>query len=100
MIGIVPIAIGTGLVFPSVQAGSVVGMPPEQFATATGLNQTVQRMGSAIGNAIAIAFVASVGPAGAFDRIFVVMLLSSIVMLPAALSLAPGRTRLAEPAAT
>jgi EmrB/QacA subfamily drug resistance transporter len=100
MIGIVPIAIGTGLVFPSVQAGAVVDTPPEQYAVATGLNQTVQRLGSAIGNAIAVAFVASVGAVAAFDRIFVVMLLSSLVMLAAALALTPLRIEAGEPVAT
>ena len=87
MIGIVPIAIGTGLVFPSVQAGSVIGTPPEQYAVAAGLNQTIQRIGSALGNALAIAFVASVGVTRAFDRVFVVVLLSALTIVGAAFAL-------------
>src|SRR5690606_17130909 len=59
LIAIVPIAIGTGLVFPSVQAGAVLGTPSEKYAQASGLNQTVQRIGSALGNAVVIAFIAS-----------------------------------------
>ena len=55
MIGIVPIAIGTGLVFPSFQGGAVIDTPPDQYAVAVGVNQTVQRIGSALGGAVAIA---------------------------------------------
>jgi EmrB/QacA subfamily drug resistance transporter len=87
MIGIVPIAIGTGLVFPSFQGGAVIDTPPDQYAVAVGVNQTVQRIGSELGGAVAIAFIASVGTAGAFDRVFVVMLISALVCIPAARAL-------------
>ena len=62
MPGIILIAIGTGFVFPSVQGGTVVGMPADRYAIASGVNHTVQRIGAVVGNAIAIMFVASVGP--------------------------------------
>ncbi|HEX7096938.1 MAG TPA: MFS transporter [Acidimicrobiales bacterium] len=91
MVGIVLVAIGTGLVFPSVQAGSVIGTPPEQYAIATGLNQTIQRVSSALGNAIAVAFIASVGIPAALDRVFVVVLVSSIAIVGAAAALTPAR---------
>jgi EmrB/QacA subfamily drug resistance transporter len=83
MVGIVPIAIGTGLVFPSFQGGAVVDTPPDRYAVAVGVNQTVQRIGSAVGGALAIAFLASVGPDGILDRIFVVMLGCSLACLVA-----------------
>jgi EmrB/QacA subfamily drug resistance transporter len=89
MVGIGFIALGTGLVFPSFQAGAVIDMPLDQYAVAVGVNQTIQRVGAAVGGAVAIAFLASVGPAGALDRIYVVMALAAAACVPAALLLAP-----------
>jgi EmrB/QacA subfamily drug resistance transporter len=100
MIGIVPIAVGTGLVFPSFQAGAVIDTAPDQYAVAVGVNQTIQRIGSAAGGAVAIAFLASVGPLGAVDRIFVVMLVSALVCIPAARALVPTRRQNVTPVAT
>ena len=88
--GIVLIAIGTGLVFPSVQGGTVVGMPADRYTIASGVNHTVQRIGAVVGNAIAVMFVASVGPEGAFDRIFWIVFVCSVLMVPVALALKPG----------
>jgi predicted MFS family arabinose efflux permease len=90
--GIIAIAIGTGLVFPSVQGGTVVGMPADRYAVAVGVNQTVQRIGSAIGNALAISFIAAAGIAAAFDRIFVVMLVAAIAIVVSAFALSAPRT--------
>jgi EmrB/QacA subfamily drug resistance transporter len=89
-VGITLIAVGTGLVFPSVQGGAVIGTPPERYAMATGLNQTIQRIGSAIGNALAVVFVTSVGPARSIDRIFVMLLAVSLLMVPLAFALRTG----------
>jgi EmrB/QacA subfamily drug resistance transporter len=90
MPGIILIAIGTGFVFPSVQGGTVVGMPPERYAIASGVNHTVQRVGAVVGNAIAVMFVASVGPAHAFDRFMWIVLVCSVLMVPVALAMTPG----------
>jgi EmrB/QacA subfamily drug resistance transporter len=90
MPGIVLIAVGTGLVFPSVQGGTVVGMPADRYAIASGVNHTVQRIGAVVGNAIAIMFVASVGPAGAFERMFWIVFGCSVLMVPVALAMTPG----------
>ena len=79
MPGVILMAIGTGISFPAVQGGPVVDMAPDQYAVAMGFNQTVQRIGSAIGNAIAIVFVASAGYIGGFDRMFSVMLVGSMM---------------------
>ena len=79
--GVILMAIGTGIAFPAVQGGPVVDMAPDQYAVAMGFNQTVQRIGSAIGNAIAIVFVASAGYGGGFDRMFGVMLVGSIALV-------------------
>jgi len=81
MPGVILMAIGTGITFPAVQGGPVVDMEPGQHARAVGLNQTVQRIGSAIGNAIAIVFVASSGVTGGFHRMFAVMLVSSVAIV-------------------
>jgi EmrB/QacA subfamily drug resistance transporter len=93
MLGMVPIAIGTGLVFPSFQAGAVIDTPSEQYAVAVGVNQTIQRIGAAAGGAVAIAFIASVGPADALDRIFVVMLAAALVCIVTARALTPTPRR-------
>jgi hypothetical protein len=50
----------------------------------------VQRIGAVVGNAIAIMFVASVGPARAFDRMFWIVFVCSVLMVPVALAMTPG----------
>ena len=90
MPGIILIGLGTGFVFPSVQGGTVVGMPADRYAIASGVNHTVQRIGAVVGNAIAIMFVASVGPARAIDRMFWIVLVCSVLMVPVALTMTPG----------
>jgi EmrB/QacA subfamily drug resistance transporter len=80
MPGVILMAIGTGISFPAVQGGPVVDMAPDQYAVAMGFNQTVQRVGSAIGNAIAIVFVASAGYVGGFHRMFSVMLVGAMML--------------------
>lgn len=87
MPGVILLAIGTGISFPAVQGGPVVDMPPEQYAIAVGFNQTVQRIGSGIGTAIAVVFVANAGFAGGFDHMFWVMLGSSISLVVFGLAL-------------
>ncbi len=79
--GVILLAVGTGISFPAVQGGPVVDMAPDKYAVAMGFNQTIQRIGSGIGNAIAVVFVASAGFAGGFDRMFVVMLGSSVLLV-------------------
>ena len=88
--GIILIAVGTGFVFPSVQGGTVVGMPSDRYAIASGVNHTVQRIGAVVGNAIAVMFVASVGPARAFDRFMWIVLVCGVLMVPVALAMTPG----------
>jgi hypothetical protein len=58
-----------------------------------GVNQTIQRIGAAAGGAVAIAFIASVGPADALDRIFVVMLAAALVCIVTARALTPTPQR-------
>ena len=68
----------------------MVGMPADRYAIASGVNHTVQRIGAVVGNAIAVMFVASVGPARAFDRMFWIVFACSILMVPVALAMTPG----------
>lgn len=89
--GISLIGIGTGLVFPAVQGGSVIDMPSERYATASSLNHTIQRVGSAVGNAVAIMFVAASGAAIGFDRMFVIVLVASLLILPTGFTLSRER---------
>lgn len=88
--GIILVGIGTGMVFPSVQGGTVVGMPDDRYAVASSMNHTIQRMGSAVGNAVGIMFVASVGTQRGFERMFVVVLATNIFILPAAFAMVRG----------
>ena len=83
-------AIRTGLVLPSVQGGTVVGMPADRYTVSRRASITVQRIGAVVGNAIAVMFVASVGPEGAFDRIFWIVFVCSVLMVPITLALKPG----------
>lgn len=85
--GIVLIGIGTGGVFPSVQGGTVIGMPPERYGIAAGVNQTIQRIGSAVGNAVAVMVLASSGPARTFDVAWVIVFVAGALTLVAALGL-------------
>jgi NTE family protein len=79
--GVFFLAIGTGVSFPAVQGGPVVDMPSDQYAIAVGFNQTIQRIGSGIGNAVAVVFVASAGFTGGFYRMFGVMLAASVLLV-------------------
>ena len=89
-IGIVPIAIGTGLVFPSFQAGAIIASSPEQYGTAAGVNQTLQRVGAAIGTAITVALVEVAGTEQALDHVLWVIVAAAAVTTAAAAGLAHG----------
>jgi hypothetical protein len=90
LVGICAMGVGTGLAIPSFQAGAIIGTPPERYAIAAGLNQTLQRVGAAVGTAIAVALVESVGLNRAFDRVMLIFFGCSLVTAAAALALAPG----------
>lgn len=66
--------IGSGVAWPCLYAGVVAEVSANQYAAASGLNQTIQRMSTALGVAIAAVLLGdTVGQTtvGHFDRIFI-----------------------------
>ena len=66
--------IGSGVAWPCLYAGVVAEVPANRYAAASGLNQTIQRMSTALGVAIAAVLLGeTVGQdsVGHFDRIFI-----------------------------
>lgn len=66
--------IGSGIAWPCLYAGVVAEVSANQYAAASGLNQTIQRMSTALGVAIAAVLLGdTIGQTsvGHFDRIFI-----------------------------
>ncbi|MCB0996577.1 MAG: MFS transporter [Acidimicrobiales bacterium] len=81
LVGLSALGIGAGLVWPSIFAATVIGMPSDSFATATGINQTIQRISTALAVAVAVVLLSDgfgVGDRGSFGRLFVVTVLSGV----------------------
>jgi len=57
--------IGIGMILPTLGSASVVTLPPERFATGTGVYGTSRQVGTAIGVALMVALLAGAG--GALD---------------------------------
>lgn len=75
------LGIGAGLVWPSIFAATVIGMPSDSFATATGINQTVQRISTALAVAVAVVLLSDgFGPAdrGTFTLLFWVTVVTGV----------------------
>jgi EmrB/QacA subfamily drug resistance transporter len=81
--------IGVGLVLPSLSAAAIRGLPIDQFAVGSGVNQAIRQIGSVLGVCIAIAFMGAARGANAtpaFSGLFLVLALCGF--LTAALSAA------------
>jgi EmrB/QacA subfamily drug resistance transporter len=72
------IGIGSAIAWPAIFGSVMRGIPPDSYAAATGINQTVQRIAAALGVAIAVTLLESVGgsDAGVYRRLFVLTTLS------------------------
>jgi EmrB/QacA subfamily drug resistance transporter len=54
--------IGVGLVLPSLSGAAVHGLPPNEFALGSAINQAVRQIGAVIGVGLVIAVLARAGP--------------------------------------
>lgn len=59
---------GAGLVWPSIFASVVAEVPADRYATATGINQTIQRISTAFGVTLAVTLIGPSTGASAVDR--------------------------------
>ena len=71
--GMVIGGIGVGLVIPTITAAAAVVLPPERFATGTGVLTMGRQVGVAIGVAVLVALLGDPRTAGDFDAAFVFM---------------------------
>jgi EmrB/QacA subfamily drug resistance transporter len=90
------LGVGSALAWPTIHGIPVIGIPAGRFGTATATNQTVLRLSTALGVAVAVTLVsgddteAGVGP---FRRLFVLMLASGVILAVVGwrIDTAPGR---------
>jgi low temperature requirement protein LtrA len=75
---------GIGLILPSLSAASVGGVPAERYGAAAALHQTVRQLGSVIGVAIAVTLLGGLGDGARFDRVFVWLMASGVLLAGAA----------------
>jgi EmrB/QacA subfamily drug resistance transporter len=75
------LGIGSGIAWPAVFGSVVAGIPVDSYAAATGINQTVQRIASALGVAIAVTLIDTGGIADAnlYRRLFILTTVSGVL---------------------
>lgn len=56
--------LGAGLVWPSIFGATLLSIPEQRYASATGINQTIQRVTTAVGVAVVVVLVGDTNPAG------------------------------------
>ena len=96
--GMVISGIGVGLVIPTITAAAAVVLPPERFATGTGVLTMGRQVGVAIGVAVLVALLGDPRTTGDFDAAFALMLGTSVASgLVLALL---GKVEVASPATT
>jgi EmrB/QacA subfamily drug resistance transporter len=64
-LGMIPIGIGVGLVFPTIMGISASALPPSAFATGSGVINMIRQAALAIGVAVFVAIIASASSPGA-----------------------------------
>ena len=67
LIGMSIQGLGGAFVWPSIYGATLVSLPAERFASATGINQTIQRITTALGVALAILIIGDTTPDGLGD---------------------------------
>jgi EmrB/QacA subfamily drug resistance transporter len=98
--GMIVGGIGVGLIIPSLTSAAAASLPPERFATGTGVVAMSRQIGIALGVAITVAILGGAGdadPMGSFDAAWTFMALASLTVAAAAVAL--GRVRVLAPAA-
>jgi EmrB/QacA subfamily drug resistance transporter len=77
------IGFGAAIAWPAVFGSVMVAIPPEKYAAATGINQTVQRIASAVGVALAVTLLGTAADpdAALFRRLFVLTAVCGVLGL-------------------
>jgi EmrB/QacA subfamily drug resistance transporter len=77
------LGIGSGIAWPAVFGSVVAGIPVDSYAAATGINQTAQRIASALGVAIAVTLVGSSAASNAdlYRRLFILTTVSGVLTI-------------------
>jgi EmrB/QacA subfamily drug resistance transporter len=92
---------GVGLSISSLASASAASLPPQRFATGTGVFGMSRQIGTALGIAITVAVLAGVNPSDpmpAFDSAWTFMALTCVAVAVTAATL--GRVRVAVPVAS
>ena len=74
--------IGASAVWPCLYAGVVLDIQSDRYAAASGINQTIQRSGTAFGAALAVTLLGpttGIDGIGSFDRIFAMALVCGVL---------------------
>ena len=92
---------GVGMTLPVLAASAAASLPPERFATGTGIISMTRQIGTAIGVAIVVAILAAADvadPLGAYRTAWAFMALTGLGAAGTAIAL--GRVRVLAPART
>lgn len=85
-------AIGIGLMLPGFAAAAVTGLPPARLGVGNAVNATLRQLGGAVGAAIGVALVGSVGSGLAdFRRVYLTLCVAGVVMAAIALPIQARR---------
>jgi EmrB/QacA subfamily drug resistance transporter len=82
--GIFLTGIGASAAWPCFYAGVVADVPSDRYAAASGINQTIQRTGTAFGVALAVTLLGTTkgrSGVGSFDRIFALAMVSGLLTI-------------------
>ena len=75
--------LGIGLTLPILSSAAVHGLPPNQFAIGSAVNQAIRQLGSVFGVALVIVLVGRVSPQDAlrsFDQLFTVLIVGGLLI--------------------
>lgn len=77
------LGIGSAIAWPAIFGSVMVGIPVDRYAAATGVNQTVQRIASAVAVALAVTLVGetTTPDAGLYRRLFVLTTVSGVLSI-------------------
>jgi len=68
-----------GLVLPSLSGASVTGLPPQQYATGSGINQAVRQFGSVIGIALIVVLLGDLGATAHFEHGYLILVVGGLL---------------------
>jgi EmrB/QacA subfamily drug resistance transporter len=77
------VGLGTSLIWPAIFGNTVLGVPPDRYGEVTSINQTAQRMATAVGAALAVSLVgeAAFDGVGPYVRIFALTAVGGVLAM-------------------